>query len=67
VDDEAKLTVFEIYDSRDALFEVHHKSEAFKRFGSQAGPYVMSKETTGYFTVGGGWIAKDGVGAKVGL
>lgn len=67
VDDEAKLTVFEIYESRSALFDVHHKSEAFKVFGGRAGPHVMSKESTGYYTVDGGWLAKDGIDAKVGL
>ncbi|ORY79434.1 Lecithin:cholesterol acyltransferase-domain-containing protein [Protomyces lactucae-debilis] len=64
VDDEAKLTVFEIYESRAALFDVHHKSEAFKEFGGRVGRHVMSKESTGYYTVDGGWLAKDGVDAK---
>jgi len=65
-DDPAKLAVFELYNEKRDLFEVHHKSAEFAKFGAAVknGGFVIDKTSTGYLTTGEGWLAKGGVGER---
>ena len=53
LDDDTKMTVFEQYVNKEALTEIHHKSEEFQDFGKKVreGGYVVDKTSTGYTTV----------------
>lgn len=60
LDDEAKLTVFEQYENKAALTDIHHHSDAFLSFGKKLkdSGLVVGKATTGLTTLGAGFSAK---------
>lgn len=62
--DEKKLVVFEMYENRAALTDIHHKSSAFLEFGEYLKNQgtVQAKATTAYKAIGLGFLAKDGQG-----
>lgn len=64
LDDDKKFTVFEIYENKQALTEIHHKGDEFKKFmGALAEKgLVAEKVATAFTSIGQGYFAKNGQG-----
>lgn len=62
LDDEKVISVFEMYENKEALTGIHHKSDAFKQLMGDLKDLVTEKVTTGYNTIDRGYLAKGGKG-----
>lgn len=60
--DDKKIWIFEMYETKEALTTIHHKSEAFSTFGGQLRErdLVADKKNTGLIALGKGFLGKDG-------
>lgn len=59
------MTVFEIYETKEALTGIHHKSDQFKTFSTSISEkgLVAGKTATGFNTIGKGYLGKNGQGS----
>ncbi len=53
-----RIVVWEQYENKEALTSIHHHSEPFKALGSSIGHLVAHKSTTGYESLGLGFLSK---------
>lgn len=66
LDNDKDMAVFEMYENKAALTDIHHKSEQFKKFGQalREKELVAIKNSSGYKTIGKGYLAKNGQGVN---
>lgn len=66
LDDDKDMAVFEIYENKAALTDIHHKSEEFLSFGKyiRENNLVTARSSQGFKAIGQGYLAKDGQGAS---
>lgn len=66
LDDDKDMAVFEIYENKAALTDIHHKSAEFAKFGQAVKEknLVTGKTSSGFKSIGAGYLAKNGQGAN---
>ncbi|BFZ56808.1 hypothetical protein PYCC9005_003856 [Savitreella phatthalungensis] len=65
-DDDTEVLVFEVYEDKKALTDIHSTSEPFKQFFAwvKSQDVLTGRDVVGYTTIeNAGWIAKDGKNA----